>query len=199
MTSINTSNISEFGNAALALDQDFSEFERLANKIASLSVDSDSGFEQAQKMLVKIDEVGKRIGSNMQHLSEKLEEARKNTEAAAQAVSTRAMAVQQRQKETELMLERLRNLSDTVREVTAKLTQVREDAEPASLSDRKAQLANRLPEFDSELAVIVEDINKLMLDARTLRMKTLERNADSLRQSLQAARHRFTQFVERLH
>lgn len=199
MASINTNNISEFGNAALALDQDFGEFERLAHKIESLSIDSDSGFDQAQKLLVKIDECGKRIGTNMQLLSQKLEDARKATEEAAQAVSTRALAVQQRQKETQFMLERLRNLGETVKDITSKLTQVRQDTEPASEAERKTQLANRLPEFDGELALVVEDINKLMLDARTLRMKTLERNADSLRQSLQAARHRFTQFVERLH
>ncbi|MGE0173932.1 MAG: hypothetical protein AB7T49_14140 [Oligoflexales bacterium] len=184
-----------FAQAALTLDEDFQEFDRLAKEIERQNIESDTGFERAAKLLIKLDSCGKRISSGMQTMSSALEEVRARTEQAANVANTRAVAVQERQQLSEQMMERLQHLGDTVRKITTAVGELRQSSDMISDEDR-AVLAERLPEFNAQLGMLVDEVQKLKVDATAAHMRTLERNADSLKQSLQRAKHKLSQLTE---
>lgn len=187
---------SPFGQAALALDGDFVLFERLSTELESLSLNSEKGLERARALLLQFGECGTRIGDGMQVLSTELMAAQQRTEKAAQLVSQKALEVQQRQGETEGLLTRFKTLGDMVKQVTTLVGQLKQP--DADITPEQQQvLATRLPEINGQLGILVDEAKKLMDDAHKANLKTLESNADSLRQSLAATRHRLNQFVER--
>jgi flagellar hook-basal body complex protein FliE len=53
-------------------------------------------------------------------------------------------------------------------------------------------LAANLPSFESQLTELIEDLEKLRQSARDSRMKTLEKNAESLVQTLLAVRKKLS-------
>jgi chromosome segregation ATPase len=194
MSNITQENFSAFGKAAVSLDNDFAEFERLGGQIERLSVDSENELERAQQLLAKFGECGERIGTGMQDLAKSLEEARTRAEKAAQGVSARLPQIQERLKEHEQLKERLRALSEMVRGVSEAVGQLKKPAGEKFSDEEKALLSTQLKEFDSQLGGLVEQANKLHEDARNSKMKSLERNADSLSQTLQSARRKLSAF-----
>jgi hypothetical protein len=197
MTTKQNKSQSPFAQAALDLDRDFTQFERLAREIERLSVNSDRGLERAGIMMGEIDAVRKRLETGMVALAKTLDDARERTEKAALTVSNRAQEIRERQLEAENMLTRYKTLGEMVKQITTALTQLRKPGAGEMTPEDQATLAKRLPEFNAQMDVVVNEARKLMDDAHQANMKTLERNADSLRQSLQAARNRFNIFVEK--
>ena len=187
---------SVFGERALALDNDFCEFGRLASEMEGIDIQSDLGFDKARKLLAKLDTTGKRIGDGMVGLTTSLEEVRQRTEAAAQLVSERAAAVEKRQNDNDRMVERLHTLGNLVKQVTEAVAKLRASSADAIAAEPN-ELGNKLPEFSNQLGVLVDETKKLIEDAQAAKMTSLERNADSLRQTLQAARNRLNLFIER--
>jgi hypothetical protein len=196
MTTIGTKNLSKFAQAALDLDANFQEFERLAGQVEREDVQSDTGFERASKILAKLDATGQKIGTGMIALSEALEESRASTERAANIANARAVAVEERQALSEQMIERLRFLGETVRSITESVNSMRQPAEMITAEEREI-LARQLPEFHVQLGKLVDEVQKLKVDAGAAHMRSLEKSADALRQSLQAARHRLMQMTEK--
>src|SRR4051812_13284852 len=100
--------LSPFGEAALKLDADFTEVERLASQVEQVDVHSDIGLERAIKLLKHFSECGQRIAEGIQVMAKSLEEARARTEAAANLVAARATEVQKRKEEEDQGLEGFR-------------------------------------------------------------------------------------------
>lgn len=197
MTSPSTKDLSAFGKAAIGLDVEFSQFQRLAREIEAVQLNSDAGMERARRLFSHFDECGQKIGAGMQALASSLDEARQLTDAAAKSVAERAHAMKQRQQETEQLMERYRALGEMVGKTNEAVTQLRPLHDAGMTNEVTELLASRLPEFTSQLGVLVEEARKLMRDAHEANMKTLERNADSLRQSLQAAQSRLEGLAKR--
>ena len=189
LPAINTKNLSPFGQSALTLDNDFAELDRLSGQIERLSIESDSGMERAKELLVKFGECGQRISTGVQSLAKSLEETRSRAETAAQSVASRAALIQERHHENERMLDRFRSLGDKVREVSTALAALKAPAKGVT-EEGKALIAKQLPEFNAQLETLTAEAQKLKDDAREANMKTLERNADSLYQTLQSARRK---------
>jgi hypothetical protein len=187
---------SAFAQAALSLDSEFAEFERLARELEKLPIDSESGMERARKLLGHFEGVGERIDEGMHALARNLDEARQRTEAIAQQVTERARAIQERQVQTNEMFERFQKLSDMARQITVAVGQLMQPRETELSSEEKNLILSKLPEVDEKMGVIVDEARKLMDDARHAKLKTLERSADSLRQSLQSARQKLSLVVD---
>jgi chromosome segregation ATPase len=191
--------MSSFAEAALKLDNDFSELERLSGQIERLELDTDAGLDRAKELLAKFGECGMRIGDGVQGLAKELEETRLRAEKAAEAVSQRAAQIQERQQLRDRMLERFHTLTEMVRKVSALIAQLKK-AEGEKISDEeKALLLERLPELDSQLGMLVDESVKLKNDAHDANLKTLVRNADSLSQTLTSARRKLSSLGPTLH
>jgi len=198
MSSQEKKDLSPFGLSAVALDADFVELERLSRQIERIELDSDSGLERAQRLLVKFAECGQRVANGATGFSRVLEEARARAEKAAQVVSVRAAEVQERQQENDRMLERFRLLSQAVGQITALLAPFRKDAGSVLSQEDRVLIQQQIPEIDSQLGTLVEEAFKLKNDARDAKMRTLERNADSLAQTLTSARRKLNELVKSL-
>lgn len=185
MTPKDLKNLSSFGQSALVLDGDFEQLEQLSGQLERLEIESETGMEREKELLTRFSETATRVGDSMQGLAKSLEEARARAEKATELVAARAVKIQARQNENDQMLIRFQTLGETVRKVSGAVAQLQKPADGRKLSDEeKALLLKNLPEIKSQLGVLTEEAKKLKDDARLAKMKTLEKNADSLGQSL---------------
>lgn len=185
--------LSDFARAALALDVRFEEFCRLSQELQRVTIDSDSGLERARILLKDLNECREGFTPASQDMARALEDARQRTALAAQAIETQEQAVQQRISHVENMLTRYRLLGDTVRRVTTAVSELKYSPGHGLSQAEQTLLQSKMPELSQQMGIVVDEARKLMDEAREANMKTLERNADSLRQSVQASMHRFTQ------
>lgn len=197
MANLTFEGLSEFGQAALTLDGEFTKFDRLAQEIERLAVTSDKGLARAETLLVEIDACRSRLGAGMQSFARILEAARERCDKAAQVVADRAVEVQARQKEVESLLFKFQALGEMVREITVSLTDLRGASEEVETDADRASLATRLSNYQEKIESLVEQAKKLVGDAHKANMSALERNADGLRQSLQATHNRLNLFVNK--
>lgn len=181
---------SKFVQAALVLEENFLEFERLAHKIQTLSIASDSGFEHARKLLSKLDECGQRIAPSMLALTSCLEDIRRRTEEAARLVSVQSEAVEHRKLEMEKITEKLRALGDMAKQISEAIDKLQQQTAQVEGDPQNQMLAQHLPEFAGQFETLIAEVQKIKVEAQEANLKLFERNADSLRQSLQSAKHR---------
>lgn len=199
MSSQQDKDLSSFAEAALNLDSDFQTLDRLSGQLERLDLESDSGLERAREILTKFGEAGLRIGDGVQKLAKELEDARIRAEKAANSVSNRATQVQERQQAHERISEKFNALTEMVRKVSSVIAQMKKaEGEPMS-AEEKATLKERLPEFDAQLSMLVEEAQKLKQEAQDANMKTLVRNADSLSQTLLSAKRKLGALSPTLH
>jgi hypothetical protein len=198
MPSRDKKDLSAFGLSAVSLDADFVELERLSRQIERIDIDSDSGLERAQRLLVQFAECGQRVADGATGFSKVLEEARAGAEKAAQVVSARAAEIQERQQHNDRMLERFRLLSETVGQITALLAPFRKAAGSALSQEDRVLIQQQIPDIDSQLGALIEEAFKLRNDARDSKMRNVERNADSLAQTLASARRRLSELLKSL-
>lgn len=185
--------ISAFARAALALDVRFEEFCRLAAELELVPTDSDTGLERARILLKDLAECRESFTPASQDMAKALEDARQRTATAAELVEIKEQAVQNRVAHVDQMLSRYRLLGDTVRRVTTAVAELKQSPEGGLSAAERSLLASKMPEINSQMAIVVDEAKRLMDDARAANMKILERNCDSLRQSVQASIHRFSQ------
>jgi hypothetical protein len=196
MSTANPKQQSDFAQAALALDADFEQLERLSGELDRLAIDSDSGLERAKALLLRFGECGQRIGDEMQALARSLEEARTRAEASANRVAERAAAIQKRQIEADRLLQRFQALSEMVRKVTEAAGALQQSLKKDASDEERRALIRNLPELDSKLGVLIDEAFKIRQDAQEANLKTLHRNADSLGQTLQSVRRKLGSLVK---
>jgi hypothetical protein len=76
-------------------------------------------------------------------------------------------------------LEAFRNLGEKVRDLNTAIGRLRDDRE---------QLLSSIPAFEAQLSSLIEEADTLRQSAHSSRMRSLEKNAESLAQTLQAVR-----------
>ena len=192
MNTVNPQNLSPFGQVALALDAEFTQFNELSGQIDRLDIDSESGLERGKKLLAAFSECGERVGTGIQELAKQLDVARTQAESAAEIVTARASAIQKRHEESERLLVKFQTLADMVRKVTTAVAQLQKPAGGKLSDEDRAHLVQFLPEINTQLGVLFDEASKLQEEASAAKNKTVERNADYLRQSLQAIRGRLS-------
>jgi predicted RNase H-like nuclease (RuvC/YqgF family) len=165
--------------SVLALDRYLSELERVGTKIISTDMTSDVDLEYIQKLMAHFAECGQGISNEVTNLSTHLREAQTRAEGVAQGVSKQAELFKVRRNEQEEKTEEFRLLGEKVRNLTAVISEFGND---------RAKLIANLPAVESQLDNLIEELQKLRNSARDSRIKSLQKNAESLVQSLQAAR-----------
>ncbi len=187
---------SPFVAAALALDAEFEALERLATALERAPVENEKGLERARRLLGEVEACRERLGARLQAFARALDEARARSEQANERVAARTAAVSERLGEGERLAKRLEALGNAVGQLEQLLAGLRRPDGGALGEEERGQLAAQLPEVDAQLGVLVDEARRLMDDAHAARLWTLQRGADTLRQSLQGARHRLAQIAQ---
>jgi chromosome segregation ATPase len=187
--------VSPFIEAALKLDDDFQELERLAGNLERAEIDSDAGLERGRDLLGKFGECSSRIGAEIQALASSLEDSRARAEKAAESAANRAALIQERFNKTNSLNERFKNLSEMVRMVSDGIAQFKKPGGQAMTEEERKFLSGKLPELDSQMSDLGAQAVKLKEEARHENMRMLERNADSLEQTLASARQKLGRFT----
>jgi hypothetical protein len=189
-TLANKKDLSSFGQAALKLDYNFSDLDRISEQVSRLPLESEGDMEKAQQLLLKFGEYGKQIAEGVQDLAKALEEKRSQAERAAQLVAQHAALVEAKHQENQRVYLKYEALNDKVHQTNQILVKFKKPAGVDYTPEEKEQLPQQLAEFDSLLSPLISEAQDLKNEARELNMKTLERNIDSLWQSLESARQK---------
>ncbi|HET9220143.1 MAG TPA: hypothetical protein VFR18_24400 [Terriglobia bacterium] len=161
--------------SVLRLENHLSELERIGGKINAMDMTADIDVEHIQKLLALFTDCGEEISEEVKNLSTHLQQAQARAEAVAGEVSRQASAFNARRNEQNAHLERLRLLGEKVHELNATLT-----------GDDQSVLAPRMPIIADQLSGLIGELQELRSAARSSRMRSLERTAEALVQSLQA-------------
>jgi len=176
--------------SARDLDADFAEIEALADQLERLNLDSTRAFAKAQQILARFGECSQRIGGGIQALAQALEQARHNAERAVDLVSSRAAFIQQRQQENDRLVEQFGAIAGEVRKVTEIIDQLRKPDGSKLSPEEKAALPAQLAPLDSVLEKLIGEAHRIKLAARDANLRNLQRDADSLEQSVASARRK---------
>ena len=174
--------------SVLALDTFLSELERIGRKINSADLSGDFDVEYVQKLMSRFAECGEAISEEVPKLSEHLQEAQTRAQAVARGVSQQAELFNARRNEYNRKLEQFRLLGDRGRELNAAIVRFRPVNRERLTDEDRAKLRTDLAGFDVQLTGLIDELQSLKNSARDSRMKSLERNAESLAQTLQVAR-----------
>ena len=164
--------------SVLALDAHLSELERVGTKIQSTDMASDFDVDYVQKLMNRFAECGQGVSDEVANLSARLQEARARAETVAQTVSAQADLFLARRREQNEKLDQFRLIGEKVRELNASLQSVTQGSD--------SKFSDRIPDFQERLAGLIAEVQALRKSARESRMKTLEKNAESLEQMLAA-------------
>ncbi|MFL5815342.1 MAG: hypothetical protein ACJ763_17325, partial [Bdellovibrionia bacterium] len=132
-------------------------------------------------------------------LAKELDEARVRAEKAANSVSARATEIQERQQAHDRLSEKFHTLTEMVRKVSTLIAELKKAEGQKMTDEEKAIVTQRLPEFESQLSLLVDEAQKLKNEAQEANMKTLVRNADSLSQTLLSAKRKISSLTPTLH
>jgi len=185
MTNTNK-NDSPLVTSVLALQSHLSELERVGSKINAMDMTSDIDVEHVQKLLAHFAECGQGVSDEVSQLSLHLQQARERAESVAEGVSRQAEVFSARRKEQEEQLEKFRLLGQKVRELNATISLGLKPQSNGSTDADGFDLRSNLPNLEQQLTALIENLHDLRNSARTSRMKSLEKNAESLAQTLEA-------------
>jgi hypothetical protein len=187
MSNPNSKNISPLVKSVTALDSNFSELERLSAQIEKMDMSSEFDIEKAQPLMNRFAECGQAVSTEIVNLSSQLNEARVRAETAAQIVSTRANEMESRKIAMRKKFEEFYRLAEKVRVLIGNMNELKHAGDKPLSDAERAQLAERLTEFEAQIRPIIEESKQLQKDAQSSKMGALVRQADSLTQSLVAS------------
>jgi hypothetical protein len=156
--------------SVLALDNYLAELERIGTKINSTDMSRDVDIEFVQKLMTRFAECGEGISQEVANLAANLQEAQARADAVAKGVAKQAEALRARRKEIDEKFEAFRLLGEKARELNTSIGKA------------------SVEEVEAQLGALIDELQSLRETARGSRMKALEKNVESLAQSLQAAR-----------
>lgn len=179
-------NPSPLVSAVLTVDEHFADLKRLSTRIDELDLKSNFDYEQSQRLITRYAETGQKLTKDIVAFVEALTNARAQAEMDAQRVSAKADQLKARKENTQDHMARFEILSDKVRALNESLLEFkRPPGETLSDQDRET-LKGRLAEVTAQLGGLIEEAHELKEIGRELKLKVLESNADSMRQSLMA-------------
>jgi hypothetical protein len=172
--------------AILTLDEHFAELNRLASRIEEIDLKSNFDFEQSERLIHRFAEAGQSISEDIVLFVKVLNETREQAELAAQKVSAKADILKVRKVDIQEKMARFQVLSEKVSELNRSLMQFQRPAGEALSPAEIGEMKTRLTEISLQLQPLIEEAQLLKNLGYESKMKVLEQNAESLRQSLLA-------------
>jgi hypothetical protein len=181
--------------SVLALQDHLSELERVGARINSTDLTAEIDVEFIQKLMNRFAECGQGLSDEVMNFSMHLQDAQARAESIAQEVSRQAEVFKIRRSEQNEKLEQFRLLGERVGEINAAIRVFRRPpGEGLTDADRSALSAD-IPGLESRLSGLIADLQDLRNSARSSRMRKLEKDAESLTQSLQAVQARLRDLI----
>lgn len=195
MPSIQLDSLSSFGRAALKLDTDFSELERLSGQLQRVEIDSDSGLDRAVKILEQFAVHGQAIATGIQDFSTLLQEARLRSEAAAKLVSERAELIGQRKGQQNQIREKLNRVEQDVKVVNENLRGMKREGKSEFSEAERNQIRAELERLNGDLKKFLSDVQEIKDAATQSKFKSIERDAQSLLDALRTSSRRLDKAI----
>lgn len=186
---IDLDDLTPFGRLALKLDEEFRALGSAAERMAKVDLESDSGLDEGLKILNKVAESGQSLAAVMQQFAAAMEEARAGAESATRLVAERAQFIQKRREEQDALQEKLEKVKDEVQAVGASLAGY---AQPKGIpsDEDKRRIAAELEKLQAPMTRFVVAAKEIKAAAANGRFRRLERQADSVIDSLEASRRK---------
>jgi hypothetical protein len=195
MPSVRVEDLSAFGQLALKLDREFGELERAGGQIAHVNLESDNGLDEGIKILGRVARYGESVAQTMQEFSKALNEAREKAEAATGVVAERAQVIQQRKQKQDELHDKLAKVKAEVSAFGSTLGGFERPAKGEPTDEDKKKIAAELERIQGPLAGFIEAVQALKAECAGGNFKRLERQADSMIDSLQSTRRKIEQAI----
>lgn len=192
MPSIRPEDLTPFGRAAVKLDRELSELAQAGSQIEGVNLDSDNGLDEGLKILNRVAEYGQSVAATMEEFAVSLQEARDKAEAATKLVAERAQYIQQRRQQQDQLQQKLTQVKEDITAVGATLSK---PAEGVPTDEDRRRIAEELKRIQAPMAGFVEAAQAIKQEAARNNFKRLERQADSVIDSLQASLRKLTQAI----
>jgi chromosome segregation ATPase len=189
--------VSEFLQAAQAVDAELAQFERAVEAIRHIALDSAKGLERAGQSLTQVTQIEQRLSDAMQALSRTLTEAHARQQAQAQQAPERAQAIAVRTAELQKLMEGYQALGAAASALNSEAVEL--VARKKALGDRPdAELTGDIATLQEKLSQVAQIAQQLLDACRTAGFEDVARQVDSVRQQLLAAHKKLSLFVRSL-
>jgi hypothetical protein len=186
---------SPFGRLALKLDRELSELARAGDQIGRVNLDSDNGLDEGVRILNRVAQLGESAAATMQEFSKSLDEAREKAEAATQLVAERAQIIKRRRQREDELREQLTQVKEGIKTLGAGLAGFNKPEKGELTEDSKRRIAAELERLQAPMTRCIEAAQAVKAEASRSNFKRLERQADSVIDSLQASRRKIVQAI----
>jgi chromosome segregation ATPase len=189
MGSDQTTRLSPFGIAAVALDQELQRLERLTEAAGRVGLDSRRDLERAARMADDAVASHQRLAEHMGTLAAALQEVGARNQRCVDALSTRKAELAARMQEVGAIVEGASALGAVANEISAAVQRLAGEAKTGEASD---QLVPQLEVLGARLDGVIEEAARLGRLARDARVAELADEIESLRQQVLSARNKLT-------
>lgn len=181
---------SQLSLAAEALEEELRRFERAAETIRSVSLDSGRNLEKAGKALKTVADLDGRLGEHVQALVQAVAAVRDRQQAQAEAIHARALELQQRTLAYQALLNRYEEVGKAAGALNVDVQQFAADREAATTESAKTALHPRLEQLQQRMGELAAQAEGLSADSDQQEFSDIARQADSLRQQLLSAKNK---------
>jgi len=195
MPSVRLEDLTPFGRAAVKLDNELAELARAGGQIEGVDLESDNGLDEGLKILTRVAAYGQSVAETMQEFAKSLQEARDKAEAATKLVSERAQLIQQRRQRQGQLQEKLTQVKEDITAAGASLAGLGKPAKGALSDDDKRRVAAELERLRAPMNGFIEAAQAIKTEAARSNFRRVERQADSVIDSLQASLRKLAQVL----
>lgn len=184
MSNTNKKNPSAIVQSVLDLDETFEEMKRMSKRIENLEIRGDSDFEQLRDFMARYAQSAESIGTHVATFSQALIEARTQAETSAAMVAARAEMLQSLHNERQKKMEAFHALNAKVTTLTLSLKDLNQNTSVNMTDSDRSEVTQRLVDLANQLGPLIEEAQNIRQQAQASKMTALEKEANSLRQSL---------------
>jgi hypothetical protein len=171
--------------AAQNLEQELGRFEQLLIELGR-PVNSDKALHRARQHLEACSQCEARLAENLHAFAAAMRSMQARQQRCMEVVRTSAEHIQARHQERTALLERVANLGNRAREVSEPLTTVSEE----SWSNESPELLASMKEVGTRLEAVIDEADAVGASAAEADWTDIARDAQALKQQLQAVRNR---------
>lgn len=185
--SSSTAKPSAIAAAAAMFEQDLSRYEQLSSELKSIAINSQKNLLRATKLLEESAACEQKLADAVNMLVEAMQVARLKQRSCGEATLEAAKRIEARMVEHAALMNRFATLGERARSASEPVAAVM--AQHAASVD-PGELARGLGEVTERMDVIVSETETMIREAETGDWSDLVREAESLKQKVQAARNK---------